>query len=230
MFCKIGVTSRPVTKRISEIQTNCPLPIYHYCVVNNIDKGTAFHIENELKKYLSCHLIQGEWYKQFPKIRESVTFKLKEIGADFHFTHHYISGGKFSDVSVRTINNIKKYIYENDIEKLSSLLTDLEHNNQNYNDTKFTMYSKETVLTHCKNAISTVLGRNKCSVKTSEHIAKIVGFNKNNSTTLFQQSIDNYLKNKPYSVTDLGSDELYAIKLNIAEKLLAELDSQARNF
>ena len=137
MFCKIGVTKRKVTDRIKEIQTSCPLPIVGYYEISKLSKGDAYHIENKIKIHLSHHLVNGEWYNEFKGISKTVKFLLSEIGLEFKYSFHNTDKHKFEDLSVRIINNIKTHIRENDIEALSGLLNNLNHNKQDYSENRF---------------------------------------------------------------------------------------------
>jgi len=66
-FIKIGVTSRKILDRASEIQTGCPLPIedIHYIFLH--DKARAYNLEKEVHKRFSEHNTYGEWFFKFKR-------------------------------------------------------------------------------------------------------------------------------------------------------------------
>lgn len=159
LFCKIGVTSRNIEDRIKEIQTNCPLPIYAYRYFGNLSKGNAYHIESKLKEHLSKHLSFGEWYKQFPNIKKSVSYLIQQHTCeDFNTRVIQTKNNRFEDISIRKLNEIKKLRTNNDLDGLSHLYTNLVTNKKDYCETRFFMYSKKEVIGQLEIAIRNTIG------------------------------------------------------------------------
>ena len=173
VYCKIGVTSRPVEVRLKEIQTSCPLPIHKYDYLSELSKGDAFHIENELKKHLSDHLIFGEWYKEFDNISRSVYFLLSQINKHNKFITCSTKHKKFYDVSVQMYNKIQNHRRLNDLKQLSKLYTNFKYDKQTFNGLRFIAYSKASIESILENAIGIVINHyRKNEIDISEDISK----------------------------------------------------------
>lgn len=171
VFCKIGVTSRKVEDRLKEIQTSCPLPIYAYTVFSNLSKGNAYHIENELKKYLSPHLTFGEWYKEFENITKSVSYVAQaHTNENFNVFTYSTELSKFEDLSIRKLNEIKLHLKDNNLEMMSKMYTDMAFN-KDYNETRFFMYSKTEVVKQLEIAIrNTIKYYSKSNIDISSNL------------------------------------------------------------
>lgn len=159
VFCKIGVTSRSVEDRLKEIQVSCPLPIYSYDVISPLSKGMAYHIENLLKTELSTHLTQGEWYKQFPNVLHSISYLIKTNCLETYTLERKNTKLKrFEDISIKVLNEIKSLRAKQDINKLSKLYNNFISNSEQYNETRFLMYSRDDVIKQLEIAIKNCIG------------------------------------------------------------------------
>jgi len=124
VFCKIGVTSRKLSERIKEIQTSCPLPIFEYDEIGLLSKSTAFYVEKIVKKHLSEHHTFGEWFKEFPSIKKSVSYLIKTHSHESYTIKSFnTKNKKFEDISIQLFNRIQYARKNHDISKLSQLYT-----------------------------------------------------------------------------------------------------------
>jgi len=228
VFCKIGVTKRNVSDRLKEIQTSCPIPIHKFVEISGLDKGTAYHIENEMKKHLSDHLVFGEWYKEFHGIEKSIKFKLSEIGTIYKCLDFNTKNNKFQDLSIRILNNIKNFSKENDISSLSSLSNNIKFNKKDYSDNRFLMYSKKSVLIHLKNTIDSTIRRLSKTKIIDNNILKTIGFDEKSDISLYQQSVNYYLSKQNFKRSDLNDNEYLTIENKILKTILDEIESNHR--
>lgn len=158
VYCKIGVTSRPIEQRLKEVQTHCPLPIYKYMEIGTLSKATAFYVETKIKEHLSHHNTFGEWYKEFPGIHKSVTFLIKTHSSEKYATRTASTEHqKFEDVSIQIFLKIQKYRKDHDLHLLSKLYTNMILEKHLQEDGRFVAYTKESLINILESAIGIVL-------------------------------------------------------------------------
>lgn len=146
VFCKIGLTSRKIEDRIREVQTNCPLPIYKCDIFTGFGKTEAHCLERDIQDYLSRHITFGEWFRQFENIKKSVSLVIKsKSNTLFEVKTINLKNNIFEDLSVRLLYKIKNACYDKDLSTLSTIYTQLNKNDLDYNETRFVLYSKESV-------------------------------------------------------------------------------------
>lgn len=144
-YCKIGVTKRPIEKRIKELQTGCPLHIHKVRYISNLTHNQAYDIEKAVHKHLSFHHSHGEWFRYFAGISKSVIKISHEYTPSFDVqTKTYSTPPTNRDASITFSNTIKKAIMAKDITKLSQIEIELTTNIQG--NTQFLLYSRETLV------------------------------------------------------------------------------------
>lgn len=73
---KIGMTTRPVEKRLKSLQTSCPYELY---VIATVEGTSAY--EWVLHVDLAQHRLEGEWFKRHPDVLKEVYAAQKKQAA-----------------------------------------------------------------------------------------------------------------------------------------------------
>jgi len=87
-FIKIGVTSRSLRIRASEVQTGCPLPIEDIGFYTFTTKQEAYDMEAKLHSEFSQYSSHGEWIIEFRSWGAKIDKAVGKGSEWFRFKYH----------------------------------------------------------------------------------------------------------------------------------------------
>ena len=119
-YVKIGITSVEIGKRLSQVQTGCPIAIHsvNYWIIESREK--AREIERTLHERLAGRNTFGEWFKSVNDYSKTLSRTLKEFGIDpSSFTTKTICKKmRGSKESQNISRSIKRCLDNGDIDRL----------------------------------------------------------------------------------------------------------------